>query len=164
MATHYEERKQKFDKIISSCKPQRQLTKNRKVLDIDKLENEFNVVFEEACDLERRLVKYKNAARQAEAKITELLVNHCQTVGPKEKFINFESTLPVISGAKEENDTLIVGPKDSIMLQHHFVLKKFVGKGSYGKVFKVTCKNNKNALKVRLFPETANNVTLCKLI
>ena len=164
MATHEEQRKLKFDKIVSSCKPRRQLTKNTKVLDIDKLENEFNVIFEEACDLERRLVKHKHAARQAEAKITELLVNHCQTIGPKEKFINVESTLPVISGAKEENDTFIVGPKDSIMLQHHFVLKKLVGKGSYGKVFKVTCKNDKNALKVRSFPETVNNVTLCKSI
>ena len=150
MASHEEQRKQKFDKIINSCKPCK-TSKNKKGLDIDKLENEFNVMFEEKCDLERRVIKHKNASRKAEAKISELLVNHCRSVGPKEKFLNVDSTLPVISGAREENDTFIVGPKDSIMLQHHFVLKKLIGKGSYGTVFKVICKNNKNALKVKLF-------------
>ena len=147
MNTHERERKRKFDTIVKNSEA-KQWTRETKILDIGRLRGEFNAVYERNCHLEDKNENLKNKLKAVEAKLTELMIENCKNTRAKENDFILPSSLPAIKSATKTDETMIVGPKDCIMLQHHFILKNLLGRGSYGTVFKVKLGFNELALKV----------------
>ena len=143
MEQHNAERRKKFGELVKAC----ELDKDGGEINMKKLNNFFDTMYEKNLDLEEKYKDKKKKLEKANKTIFDLETQQ-ETDYKETTAFRLPSSLAVLNGTTNVGETLIVGPENCVKMQYHFVLNKKLGKGSYGTVYKVTCNNNKNAIKV----------------